>query len=122
MASFPPAGSDGQIGESEVTSMKRHALMLTGIGVTALLMLLLVYAVLVYIEDPSDPIGMMGMGALSSGLMVFLVIFALVYSKPTTSSADYYMEAYQGICSRCRVPFGPDGICPECGHKRPEKP
>ena len=102
--------------------MKRQVLALTGVLVTSLLMLLLVLAVLQYMENPDDSVWMIGMGALSSGLMVFLIIFALVYNKPATSASDYYAEAYQGICSRCRVPFGPDGVCPECGHRRPDRP
>ena len=49
--------------------------------------------------------------------MIFLILFALVYTKP--SPKNEYMEIYQGICSRCGTRFGEDGVCPKCGRRRP---
>lgn len=97
--------------------MKQRSMAVFGIVVTAALMIALAYSVYVYSSNPGDQVGMMSMGLISSGMMVFLVIFALVYSRPKPS--DEYMEVYQGICSRCGSKFGDDGVCPGCGRIRP---
>ncbi len=101
----------------DVCSMKKSAMAAVGIAVTAVLMAGLAFAVWFYSKDPDDQVGMVAMGMLSSGLMLFLIIFALVYTKP--SPTDQYMEVYQGICSACGTPFGNDGVCPKCGRRRP---
>ena len=93
--------------------MKKRTMAAIGIAVTAVLMTGLAFAVWFYSENPDDQVGMMAMGMLSSGL----IIFALVYARPSPTSQ--YMEIYQGICSACGMPFGNDGVCPKCGRRRP---
>ncbi len=98
--------------------MKQRSMAIIGIAVTVFLMAALAYSVYWYSSNPEDSAGMIAMGMISSGMMVFLVIFALIYSKPKPS--DEYMEIYQGICSRCGSRFGEDGVCPGCGRVRPK--
>lgn len=98
--------------------MKQRSMAIIGIAVTAVLMIALAYSVYVYSSNPEDQAWMVAMGMISSGMMVFLVIFALIYSRPKPS--DEYMEIYQGICSRCGSRFGEDGVCPGCGRVRPK--
>ena len=101
----------------DASSMKQKTMAIIGIAVTAVLMAGLAYAVFLYSQDPDSTAGMVAMGTLSSGLMIFLILFALVYTKP--SPKNEYMEIYQGICSRCGTRFGEDGVCPKCGRRRP---
>lgn len=89
-----------------------------GVAITLVLMLALAYSIYVYADNPDDDGAMIAMSALSSGMMVFLIVFAVIYTRP--KPADEYMEIYQGICSRCGTPFGPDGVCPKCGRHRPQ--
>lgn len=98
-------------------SMKQKTMAAIGVAVTIILMAALAYSVYLYSQDPNDDASMLTMSALSSGMMVFLIVFAVVYTRP--KPADEYMEIYQGICSRCGSQFGLDGICPKCGRRRP---
>lgn len=100
--------------------MKQRTLALIGIAVTAIIMIGLAYSVFLYSQDPDSTVGMAAMGMLSSCLMVFLILFALLYTRPSPKSD--YMEIYQGVCSRCGALFGEDGICPGCGRRRPSRP
>ncbi len=87
-----------------------------GIAITAVLMAVLAYSAYLYIQNPDGAWSMASMGILSSSLMVFLVIFAVIYTRPSPSAE--YAEKYQGICSVCGARFGPDGVCPKCGRRR----
>lgn len=100
-------------------SRRQTLAMAVGIVVTAALMVALAATVWLYSQDPDNPSYMVMMGALSSGMMVFLIIFALVYTKPDLSATEQYMEEYRGICSRCGGTFGEDGVCIGCGRRRP---
>lgn len=102
--------------------MKQKTLAALAVAVITLLMALLAACVFIYTRDPDNGAYMIGMGALSSGMMLFLVIFALIYGRAGSKSSDVYMETYQGICSRCGQHFGPDGVCPGCGRRRPGVP
>lgn len=102
--------------------MKQKTLAAIGVAVTTLLMVLLALCVWLYTLDPDNGAYMIGMGVLSSGMMLFLIIFALIYGRAGSKPSDVYMETYQGICSRCGQSFGPDGVCPGCGHRRPGTP
>ncbi len=102
--------------------MKQKTLTALGVAVTALLMVSLAACVLFYTRNPDNGAYMIGMGALSSGMMLFLVIFALIYGRAGSKPSDVYMETYQGICSRCGQRFGSDGKCPGCGRRRPGNP
>lgn len=73
--------------------MKQGTLAVVGITVTALLMILLAYTVFMFVDDPNDPVGMMAMAAVSTGMMTFLVIFGVVYTKPKSDS-ERFMEKY----------------------------
>lgn len=99
-------------------TMKQKTMAIIGVAITLILMLALAYSIYVYADNPDDDGAMMAMSALSSGMMVFLIVFAVIYTRP--KPADEYMEMYQGICSRCGTPFGPDGVCPKCGRHRPQ--
>lgn len=100
--------------------MKQRTKALIGVAVTVVLMVALAYSVCIYSRNPSDAIGLAAMSMLSTGMMVFLVIFAVLYTR--SSPSDDYMEIYQGLCSRCGSRFGDDGVCPNCGRVRPSKP
>lgn len=100
--------------------MKQRTLLSIGVIGTLILMAVLALSVLYYIEDPNNTLGMVAMSSMSTGLMMFLVIFAVFYTKPGSRS-DRYMEFYQGICSGCGMKFDEDGTCPGCGRKRPSK-
>lgn len=100
--------------------MKQKTLLTIGVVGTVVLMTVLALSVLYYMDDPNNTMGMVAMSSMSTGLMMFLVIFAVFYTKPGSNS-DRYMELYQGICSGCGAKFGEDGICPGCGRKRPSK-
>lgn len=97
--------------------MKQSSLALVGVIGTALLMIGLGYSVMLYADDPNDGPALMAMSVLSSTLMLFLIVFAVAYTRPQPSND--YMEAYQGVCSRCGQRFGDDGVCPSCGRHRP---
>lgn len=99
--------------------MKRRTLTTIGVAGTVLLMAILAYCVLMYMDDPENEAYMMAMGALSTGLMVFLVVFGVVYGRGGQSASEMYAEMYQGICSVCGSRFGEDGVCPKCGRRRP---
>ena len=101
--------------------MKSRTQIIIASLVTAGLMALMVVLVYLYSKEPDNGAYMMGMGMLSMGMMAFLMIFALVYTKPDQDPSARYKEMYQGICSRCDVPFGEDGRCPKCGRERPRK-
>lgn len=100
--------------------MKQKTKAVIGTVVTVALMVALAYSVFVYSQNPSDGVGLAAMSMLSTGMMVFLVIFAVLYTK--SSPSDDYMEIYQGLCSRCGSRFGDDGVCPNCGRVQPSKP
>ncbi|MGN0097782.1 MAG: hypothetical protein ACI38Y_00455, partial [Candidatus Methanomethylophilaceae archaeon] len=70
------------------TSMKPFVL-----RAAALLMVLLAFTVYMFMGDPNSPTAMMAMAAVSTGMMTFLVIFGIVYTKPK-SDTDRFMELY----------------------------
>ena len=100
--------------------MKQRTLATIGIAGTVLLMAGLLAAVYYYIQNPDMTGAMIAMGTMSTGLMTFLVIFAVFYMRPP-SDKDRYMEIYQNTCSQCGSTFGEDGICPKCGKRRFQK-
>lgn len=99
--------------------MKQRTMAVIGVTVTAVLMVLLLACVILYEGDSGNGPYMMGMASLSSGLMVFLIIFAVLYGRRASSTSLMYAERYHGVCSVCGGRFGPDGICPGCGRVRP---
>ena len=100
--------------------MKQRTLAAIGISVTAILMALLAWAIYQYTLNPDSTGALVSMGALSTGLMTFLVIFGVFYIRPP-SDKDRYMELYQGICANCGAEFDENGVCPKCGRIRPPK-
>ncbi len=92
--------------------MKQKTMAIVGIAGTAILMAALAVSVLIYSKDSSSTMGLAAMSMLSTTLMVFLVIFAVFYTRPKPS--DDYLEKYRGICSRCGAEFGEDDVCPKC--------
>lgn len=98
--------------------VSRRMLAAAGTLGTAVLMAILAVEVSVYLGDPGNDVHMAAMGALSTGLMVFLVVFAAVYTR-SGSNADAYRERFLGECPVCETRFGEDGVCPRCGRRRP---
>ncbi len=74
----------------DASSMKPRTMAIIATAVTALLMAALVYCMAGYSKDPENGIWMAGMGLLSTGMMLFLLIFALAYNRPT--DAERYEE------------------------------
>lgn len=70
--------------------MKPRTMAAIAVIVTALLMVATVACVIGYTKEPENAMWMAGMGLLSSGMMIFLLLFALVYSRPT--DAERYEE------------------------------
>lgn len=70
--------------------MKPRAMAMIATAVTALLMAATIACVIGYTKEPENAMWMAGMGLLSSGMMIFLLLFALVYGKPT--DAERYEE------------------------------
>ena len=73
--------------------MKQKTIAVLGIIITAALMLLLAYTVYLFMDSPDSTVGMMSMALVSTGMMTFLVIFGIVYTKPKSDS-DRFMELY----------------------------
>ena len=73
--------------------MKQRTIAAIGISITAILMVILAYTVYMYNNNPDSTIGLMTMAMVSTGLMTFLIIFGLIYTKPQ-SNAERYMEMY----------------------------
>ena len=73
--------------------MKQKTIAVLGIIITAALMLLLAYTVYLFMDNPNSTVGMMSMALVSTGMMTFLVIFGIVYTKPKSDS-DRFMELY----------------------------
>ena len=73
--------------------MKQKTIAVLGIIITAALMLLLAYTVYLFMDNPNSTDGMMSMALMSTGMMTFLVIFGIVYTKPKSDS-DRFMELY----------------------------
>ena len=97
--------------------MKQRTMAIVGIVATALLMVGLLVAIMFYLQDTDNVASLAAMGMMSTGLMTFLVIFGVLYTRPP-SDKDRYMEIYSGVCSNCGAEFGEDGICPKCGKRR----
>ncbi len=74
----------------DAASMKPRTMAIIATAVTALLMAALVCCTVGYTKDPENGIWMAGMGLLSTGMMLFLLIFALAYNRPT--DAERYEE------------------------------
>ncbi len=70
--------------------MKPRTMAAIAVIVTALLMVATIACVIGYTKEPENAMWMAGMGLLSSGMMIFLLLFALVYSRPT--DAERYEE------------------------------
>ena len=100
--------------------MKQRTLAAIGIAGTAFLMALLAWAIYQYTLNPDSTAALVGMGALSTGLMTFLVIFGVFYIKPP-SDKDRYMELYGNTCANCGAQFDESGVCPKCGRVRPPR-
>ena len=73
--------------------MKQRTMAVVGIAITALLMALLAYTVYLFMGDPNNPTAMFAMTTVSTGMMTFLVIFGIVYTKPKSDS-ERFMEMY----------------------------
>lgn len=88
--------------------------MMAGLGIliTLVFMVLLGYCVYAYLGSSEDTTFMVSMGLLSSGLMTFLVIFALLYNH--RSPSEDYSEMYLGICGGCGSKLDENGVCPVC--------
>ncbi len=70
--------------------MKPRTMAVIATIVTALLMVATIACVIGYTREPENAMWMAGMGLLSSGMMIFLLLFALVYGRPT--DAERYEE------------------------------
>lgn len=73
--------------------MKQRTMAVVGIAITTLLMALLAYTVYLFMGDPNNPTAMFAMATVSTGMMTFLVIFGIVYTKPKSDS-ERFMEMY----------------------------
>ena len=73
--------------------MKQKTIAVLGIIITAALMLLLAYTVYLFMDSPNSTVGMMSMALVSTGMMTFLIIFGLIYTKPQSDS-ERFMELY----------------------------
>lgn len=73
--------------------MKQKTIAVLGIIITAALMLLLAYTVYLFMDSPNSKVGMMSMALVSTGMMTFLIIFGLIYTKPQSDS-ERFMELY----------------------------
>lgn len=69
----------------DVSSMKPKTMATVAIVVTAMIMGMLLFCIMEYIDDPENVMWLAGMSMLSSGLILFLLIFALVYTRPTNA-------------------------------------
>ena len=74
----------------DASCMKPRTMAAIATAVTALLMIATIACVIGYTKEPENAMWMAGMGLLSSGMMIFLLLFALVYGKPT--DAERYEE------------------------------
>ena len=80
----------------DASYMKPRTMAAIATAVTALLMIATVACVIGYTKEPENAMWMAGMGLLSSGMMIFLLLFALVYGRPTDA------ERYEQIQKRRR--------------------
>lgn len=98
----------------DMTSTKRKVLTGLGVAITLAFLALLGFCVYASMSNPGDTTLMVSMGLVSSGLMSFLVIFALFYGG-TRSPSEEYSEMYLGICGGCGSKLDQSGTCPVCG-------
>ena len=80
----------------DASCMKPRTMAAIATAVTALLMIATIACVIGYTKEPENAMWMAGMGLLSSGMMIFLLLFALVYGRPTDA------ERYEQIQKRRR--------------------
>lgn len=93
--------------------MRAKQLIIIGMTVMIILMILTILSINLYINDSSA--GMLAMGACSSGMMLFAMIFGAVYMNNTESASSRYEDRYRR-CPDCDGAMK-DGICVKCGKK-----